>query len=342
LAFTNTAADPDSPPETLTFSLGAADPTNATVDPASGAFSWTPGTNQLGTNFFSVLVADNGSPPLTVTQAFTVYVVLTNHPPKLAAISNQTLFVGTTLIMTNSATDPDSPPSTLTYSLGAGAPYNATLDPASGVLTWPPTVAQEGTNTLIIVVSDNGLPPLSSSQSFSVVVLPPNTPPFLVPISDRTIHLGATLLIANAATDSDQPPQTLTFSFATNAPAGASLDPVSGLFSWSPGAAFLNTTNRIGIMVTDNGQPPLSDSKFFTATIIADPLIQSVVISNSSVALTWSGIAGQTYRLQSKTNLTDTLWNDLSPIITATGSTVSGTDNSGIGIQQFYRVQVLP
>jgi hypothetical protein len=312
------------------------------VDSASGAFSWTPGTNQLGTNIFSVLVTDNGSPPITSTQAFTVYVVLTNHPPKLASISNQTMFVGTTLNLTNSATDPDSPPSTLTYSLGPGAPYNATVDPASGVLTWPPTVVQEGTNTITIVVSDNGLPPLSSSQSFSVVVLPPNTAPTLAPIAGRTIHLGSTLLIANTATDPDQPPQTLTFSFATNAPVGTSLDPVSGLFSWTPGSVFLNTTNRIGIMVTDNGQPPLSDSKFFTATIIADPLIQSVVVSNSSVALTWSGIAGQSYRLQSKTNLTDTLWNDLSPDITATGSTVSGTDTSGMGIQQFYRVRVLP
>jgi hypothetical protein len=342
LAFTNTAADPDSPPETLTFSLGAADPTNATVDPASGAFSWTPGTNQLGTNFLSVLVTDNGSPPLTATQAFTIYVVLTNHPPKLATISNQTVFVGTTLMLTNSATDPDSPPSTLTYSLGAGVPFNATVDPASGVLTWPPTVNQVGTNAMTVVVSDDGLPPLSSSQSFSVVVLPPNNPPSLAPIANRTIHLGATLLITNTATDPDQPPQTLTFSFATNAPAGASLDPVSGLFTWTPGAVFLNTTNRIGIMVTDSGQPPFSDSKFFTATIIADPLIQSVVVSNSSVALTWSAIAGQSYRLQSKTNLTDTIWNELSPDITATGSTASGTDTSGTGLQQFYRIRVLP
>jgi hypothetical protein len=342
LAFTNTAADPDSPPETLTFSLGAADPTNATVDPASGAFSWTPNTNQLGTNRLSVLVTDSGSPPLTATQAFTIYVVLTNHPPTLTPISNQTVYVGTTLILTNSATDPDSPPSTLTYSLGPGAPFNATLDSASGVLTWSPTVVQEGTNTFTIVVNDNGLPPLSSTQSFSVFVLPPNAPPTLAPIANRTIHLGATLLITNTATDPDQPPETLTFAFATNAPAGASLDPVSGLFTWTPGAVFLNTTNLIGIMVTDNGQPPLSNSKFFTATVIADPLIQSVVISNSSVVLTWSAIAGQSYRLQSRTNLTDSTWNELSPDIIATGSTASGTDTSGTGIQQFYRVRVLP
>jgi hypothetical protein len=71
-------------------------------------------------------------------------------------------------------------------------------------------------------------------------------------------------------------------------------------------------------------------------------LIQSVVVSNSSVALTWSAIAGQSYRLQSKTNLTDTSWNELSPDITATGSTASGTDTSGTGLQQFYRIRVLP
>jgi len=342
VTFTNVATDPDSPPETLTFSLGVGDPTNATVDPVSGAFTWTPDASAIGTNSLSVIVTDNGSPPLSATQSFTIYVVLTNHPPVLAPISNQTVVVGTTLSLTNSATDPDSPPSTLTYSFGPGAPFNATLDPVSGVLTWTPIVAQEGTNGLSVVVSDNGLPPLSSTQSFSVVVLPPNTPPTLAPIANRTIHLGTTLLITNTATDPDLPPETLTFSFATNAPAGATINPVSGIFAWTPGAVFLNTTNQIGITVTDNGQPPLSDTKFFTVTVVADPVIQSVVVSNSSVELTWSAIAGQSYRLQSKTNLTDITWNDLSPDITASGPTASGADTSGTGVQQFYRVRVLP
>jgi hypothetical protein len=342
LAFTNMAADPDSPPETLTFSLGTGDPTNATVDPVSGAFAWTPDGTEVGTNSLSVVVTDNGSPPLSATQSFTIYVVLTNHPPMLAPISNQTVVVGTTLNLTNSATDPDSPPSTLTFSFGPGAPFNATLNPTNGVFTWAPNNAQVGTNTLNIVVTDNGLPPLSSTQSFLVVVVPPNTPPTLAPITNSTIHVGTTLQITNTATDQEAPPETLTFSFATNAPAGATLDPVSGLFAWTPGAAFLNTTNQIGIEVTDNGQPPLSDTKFFTVTVVADPLIQSVVVSNSAVVLTWTAIAGQSYRLQSKTNLTDVTWNELSPDITATGPTASGTDASGTGTQRFYRVRVLP
>jgi hypothetical protein len=326
----------------LTFSLGAGDPTNATVDPASGAFAWTPDATAVGTNILSVVVTDNGSPPLSATQSFTLYVVLTNHPPVLAPISNQTVVVGTTLTLTNSATDADSPPNTLTFSFGAGAPFNATLDPVSGVLTWAPIVAQEGTSILNIVVSDNGLPPLSSTQSVSVLVLPPNTPPTLAPIANRTIHLGTTLLITNIATDPDLPPETLTFAFATNPPTGAAIDPASGLFSWTPGAVFLNTTNQIGITVTDNGVPPLSDTKFFTATVIADPLIQSVVVSNASVLIAWSAISGQSYRLQSKTNLTDPTWNDLSPDVTASGPTASGSDASGTDAQRFYRVRVLP
>ncbi|PWU19813.1 MAG: hypothetical protein C5B50_05135 [Verrucomicrobia bacterium] len=342
LAFTNTATDPESPPETLTFSLPVTDPANATVDPVSGAFSWTPDNTQVGTNILSVIVTDNGSPPLSATQFFTLYVVLTNHPPVPTPMPNQTIAVGNTLVVTNTATDPDSPPSTLTYSFGPGQPFNATLNSTNGVLTWTPVAIQEGTNTLNIVVSDNGLPPASSTSSFLVFVLPPNTPPTLAAIANRTNHLGSTLLITNTAADQEAPPETLTFSFATNPPAGATIDPVSGIFSWTPGPAFLNTTNQIGIEVTDNGQPPLSDTKFFTATIVADPVIQSVAVSNSVVLLSWSAIAGQSYRLQSKTNATDTTWNDLAPDVTASGPTASGTDGSGIDVQRFYRVRALP
>src|SRR5205823_9661611 len=86
LAFTNTASDPDSPPETLTFSLGAGAPANASLDSASGAFSWSPDSSQVGTNIVSIVVTDNGTSPLSATPSFAVIGVLTNHPPTLAPL----------------------------------------------------------------------------------------------------------------------------------------------------------------------------------------------------------------------------------------------------------------
>lgn len=99
-----------------------------------------------------------------------------NTPPTLAAISNRTLIAGATLTFTNSASDNDVSAQTLTYSL-LGNPGGATVTPSAGIFNWRPTIAQGGTsNVMSIVVTDNGTPPLSATQSFSVMVSAPMTP----------------------------------------------------------------------------------------------------------------------------------------------------------------------
>jgi len=63
---------------------------------------------------------------------------LSNHPPALAAIADRTIHAGSTLYVTNSATDPDVPTNTLTFSLGTNAPAAAGINPATGLFTWTP------------------------------------------------------------------------------------------------------------------------------------------------------------------------------------------------------------
>ncbi len=61
---------------------------------------------------------------------------------------------------------------TLTYSLIA-PPAGASIDPRTGVLIWSPTVAQAGTAyTLTVQIIDAGTPPLFSTKSFPIVVVP--------------------------------------------------------------------------------------------------------------------------------------------------------------------------
>jgi hypothetical protein len=94
-----------------------------------------------------------------------------NTFPMLAAISNVVLTLGQTLTFTASATDSDQPPQTLTFTLGLGAPAGANIT-ANGQFTWTPTNAP-ATNSINIVVTDNGTPNLSATQSFAVTVNPP-------------------------------------------------------------------------------------------------------------------------------------------------------------------------
>jgi len=103
-------------------------------------------------------------------------VALPNAAPVLAAISNRTLTAGQTLTLTNSATDANVPPQTLTWSLLA-APAGMTLNPTNGILSWRPTIAQSPTtNSISVVVTDNGTPSLSATNNFTVTVLKPANP----------------------------------------------------------------------------------------------------------------------------------------------------------------------
>jgi hypothetical protein len=109
----------------------------------------------------------------------------TNHPPVLAAIADQTVLAGVTLLVTNSASDPEAPPQSLTYSL-LNPPTGAVIDTNSGLFTWRPAMAQApSTQTVAVVVSDNGVPSMSDTQSFTVTVIQPVNPVLnLVSITD--------------------------------------------------------------------------------------------------------------------------------------------------------------
>ena len=99
--------------------------------------------------------------------------IVPNTPPVWNVVSNQLVVLGQTLSLTASATDADFPAQTLTFSLGTNAPAGAFLNSFSGNFSWTPTNAP-ATNLISLIVTDNGTPSLSATQTFLVtVVLPP-------------------------------------------------------------------------------------------------------------------------------------------------------------------------
>lgn len=109
------------------------------------------------------------------------FVASANLPPTLAAISNQTVNAGVTLTLTNQASDLNLPSQTLTFTLLA-APTNAaltTLNSTTARFTWRPFISQaSSTNAIQVKVTDNGTPPLSATNNFSITVNPATPPAF--------------------------------------------------------------------------------------------------------------------------------------------------------------------
>jgi hypothetical protein len=112
----------------------------------------------------------------------------------------------------------------------------------------------------------------------------PNTPPVLEAISDYELTLGQTLIFNALASDADLPAQALTFSLGAGAPAGATITPFTGQFSWKPQSAPLNTP--VSIVVTDNGTPNLSTTQTFNVTVLLPPTI-SVQVNGDQMQLAW-------------------------------------------------------
>ena len=179
------------------------------------------------------------------------------------------------------------------------------------------------------------------SDPRSPLSLATNTPPILGPVSDVTVLKGRLLALTFTATDGDLPAQQLTFSLS-NGPLDATINPTNGAFAWVPSGAPGTVTQAITVVVTDNGKPNKSDSKTFTVTAV-DLNAGPIVVGADGTTLTWSALPGVTYRLQYKSNLSDSTWIDLPGDITATNNTAFSLDTtSSTNLARFYRIIALP
>ena len=196
--------------------------TRFTNNPSTGGaslltFTVSNSVNSGTTNM--TVIATAGLISHTTTIALTIP---TNTPPVLAAITKQTVNVGQTVAFTASATDTNQPAPTLTFALLAGA-TNATLNTNSGAFSFRPLVTQaNSTNNFMLKVSANGMPSLSATQSFSVVVNPLSAPG----ISNLSVAGGQSSFKVNGQSGPDYEIQISTnlmlpwsSAFITNSPA---------------------------------------------------------------------------------------------------------------------------
>jgi hypothetical protein len=93
-----------------------------------------------------------------------------------------------------------------------------------------------------------------------------NSPPSITVIPPQTVNEGSLLTFTVDGNDPDAG-QTLTYSLEPGAPAGAFINPSSGVFSWIPSEAQGPNNYTITVRVTDNGAPSLSATRSFAAQV---------------------------------------------------------------------------
>ncbi len=251
-------------PETRRYELEAG-PVAASLDAQSGLFSWRPDESQgPGSYDVSVRVVDGAG--ASDTESFSITVQEVNSAPTLGPIGGQTIDEGQELVFTATASDADIPVNDLVYSIAQGAPAAATIDPASGEFRWSTSEADgPGEYTIEVRVTDEG--GLSDSEVVAVIVNEVNLPPVLETLENQTTEVAGPVTLTARATDPDRPANVLRFSLDPGAPAGASIDPVSGQFVWTPAAGDAGVEHSVTVRVTDGGG--LSDTQRFTITVSA-------------------------------------------------------------------------
>jgi hypothetical protein len=234
-----------------------------------GGFTYWPFTNYSGRDSFIYQVIDGetdfGSAVVTID------VNPVNHAPLLLLQSDRTVAELAALVVTNTATDIDSPPDNLSYSLVA--PPNGAAINASGVISWTPSATQgPSTNPITTVVTDDGVPPLSATNSFLVFVRDIGSQPLLLSQPNQTINELTLLCVTNTAIENNVLPLNVYYSFLT-APPFASID-TNGIIRWTPpesgGPGFytiktvvtdrdssLTATNSFQVTVNEVNESPL-------------------------------------------------------------------------------------
>jgi len=87
-----------------------------------------------------------------------------------------------------------------------------------------------GVHTITLRVFDDDT---STDDSTTLTISAANTAPVLDAVGDQEVDEETLLAFTATASDADLPAQSLTFSLS-GAPAGASIDPITGVFNWTP------------------------------------------------------------------------------------------------------------
>ncbi|HWD18992.1 MAG TPA: lamin tail domain-containing protein [Verrucomicrobiae bacterium] len=112
--------------------------------------------------------------------------------------------------------------------------------------------------------------------------------------------------------------------------------------NWPSGAALWLTWEMASPAGKAQGMGIDDFSFSATAGATLDAVPVSVQTSGTNLVMGWTGMPGQTYQIQSTTNLAEPDWQPVGAAIPGTGAAVTATNGVSNAGQQFYRLEILP
>jgi gliding motility-associated-like protein len=268
---TITALNPSSTGGAITsYTISPSLPGGLTIDPTTGVISGTPSAVSSQTSY--TVTGTNASGTITATVVITVNVAA---PASLSYTTPNVYTIGTTI----TALNPSSTGGAITsYTITPNLPGGLTIDPTTGIISGTPSAVSSqtsytvsgtnisGTVTATVVITVNGLPPLSLSYT---------TP--------NVYTKGTAIASLNPTNTGGALTQ---YSIAPNLPSGLTINPSSGIISGTPTVAssqtsyvvtgfnaYGNVSTTVVITVNNSVQPPAPPPAFSGRYIQGNPSI---------------------------------------------------------------------
>jgi hypothetical protein len=316
-----------------------------------------------GATYYFVSTAYNSaqveSPPSNEAQ----FIAPSNNPPVLNPITNFNVAALGELIITNRATD-SAQNVVLTYSFVGGAPTNMVINPTNGLIDWLVPLSYGGTtNTVTVQVADNGVPPATASQSFTITVsnyVQISFGPSIVALGQTSsvpVIFNSSVPITNLSFTLDVPgtrmsnlsmtsavPAVATVSQSTkgaahsvvtiNAVSGQAIQGpvILGLLSYKAVAnvpssfACLYATNIVAVQSNGVLVPTTVNGRGQAVLIGSQSLAQVTTLTNGQHNLIVYGPVGTNYQVQSKTGFTGAWTNESASAVIPTNMFVTFTN----------------
>jgi len=174
------------------------------------------------------------------------------------------------------ATDADGDPIEYTLEI---APTGMTINAASGVIAWAPTVTEVGEHTVTVKAADNR--GAYATQSYTLFVTEePNNAPQITTTPGYGVTISQLYRYDVNAIDPNGDP--IQYSLET-APVGMTIDPLSGLIEWTPSATAVGQ-HAIAVKAADDRGAYAIQS--YTLVVTAQPNDPPVITTTPDFAAT--------------------------------------------------------
>lgn len=158
------------------------------------------------------------------------------------------------------------------YSLAAPPPAGVRVSTRTGELIWRPSEDQGPGEYTIVLAARVGSPVSEQIVRVRIRVLEVNTPPDLGSRAGSPVHrvpIGEVYIAdMGGAQDRDRPRNQLEYRLTGAVPKNASINGRTGEFRWEPPEFLLGQTLPLTVVVTDNGEPPLSSRVQYRLQIV--------------------------------------------------------------------------